>query len=120
MQIHPCCMNAVGLCNNLHHLASAYCCLPEYLASQIFPEPEKQNCMALLIFVSMLWASEAIPLYATSMMVAPLVVILRVRGVGGAGGGGGGEREGGGCRGVEGGLRGMVGSWKSSEEWEWW
>lgn len=45
---------------------------------QIFVEPEKQNCLAMLVFVSMLWATEAIELYATSMLVAPLCVILRV------------------------------------------
>jgi di/tricarboxylate transporter len=32
----------------------------------------------MLVFVSMLWATEAIPLFATSMLVTPLVVILRV------------------------------------------
>jgi len=49
------------------------------LSADTFPgEPEKSNCLALLVFVSILWATEAIPLFATSMMVAPLVVVLRV------------------------------------------
>eukprot|EP00798_Chlamydomonas_sp_ICE-L_P024060 gene24060-9634_t len=38
----------------------------------------KQNCLAMLAFVSLLWATEAIPLFSTSMLVPPLVVILRV------------------------------------------
>ncbi|GAX73558.1 hypothetical protein CEUSTIGMA_g1009.t1 [Chlamydomonas eustigma] len=48
------------------------------LTVQTFEEPEKNNCLAMLVFVSMLWATEAIPLFATSMLVPPLVVILRV------------------------------------------
>mmetsp|Transcript_28924 Transcript_28924/g.85627 ORF Transcript_28924/g.85627 Transcript_28924/m.85627 type:complete len:470 (+) Transcript_28924:304-1713(+) len=48
------------------------------LVVPIFQEPEKQHCLAMLTFVSLLWATEAIPLYVTSMMVAPLAVMLRV------------------------------------------
>ncbi len=44
----------------------------------IFEEPEKQHCLALLGFVSMLWCSEALPLYVTSMLVPVLTVILGV------------------------------------------
>lgn len=49
------------------------------LASPLFPhEPEKRNCLALLAFVSALWTTEAIPLYATSMLVPALIIGLRV------------------------------------------
>lgn len=49
------------------------------LASPLFPHaPEKRNCLALLAFVSALWTTEAIPLYATSMLVPALVIGLRV------------------------------------------
>ncbi|KAG1681509.1 hypothetical protein FOA52_014015 [Chlamydomonas sp. UWO 241] len=48
------------------------------LWTEIFSEPEKQNCLAMLALVSLLWATEAIPLYTTSMMVAPLAVLLKV------------------------------------------
>lgn len=44
----------------------------------IFAEPEKQNCLALLAFVSLLWCTEALPLYVTSMLVPLLAVVLRV------------------------------------------
>lgn len=44
----------------------------------IFEEPEKQNCLALLAFVSLLWCTEALPLYVTSMLVPLLTVVLRV------------------------------------------
>ncbi len=44
----------------------------------IFAEPEKQNCLALLGFASLLWCTEALPLYVTSMLVPLLAVVLRV------------------------------------------
>lgn len=44
----------------------------------IMKEPEQQNCLALVIFVSLLWATEAIPLFVTSLLVPFLVVVLRV------------------------------------------
>ncbi|OCL02911.1 SPX domain-containing protein [Glonium stellatum] len=40
--------------------------------------PEQQNCLALVVFVSLLWATEAIPLFVTSLLVPFLVVVLRV------------------------------------------
>ena len=36
------------------------------------------RCFAVLIFATLLWASEAIPLFVTSMMIPMLLVILRV------------------------------------------
>jgi di/tricarboxylate transporter len=48
------------------------------LAYPIFKEPEKQNCLALLVFASLLWCTEAIPLFVTSMLVPFLIVVLRV------------------------------------------
>ena len=44
----------------------------------IMKKPEQQNCLALVVFVSLLWATEAIPLFVTSLMVPFLVVVLRV------------------------------------------
>ncbi|KAK7629442.1 plasma membrane phosphate transporter-like protein Pho87 [Phyllosticta citricarpa] len=44
----------------------------------IMDVPEQQNCLALVIFVSLLWATEAIPLFVTSLLVPFLVVVLRV------------------------------------------
>ena len=67
------------------------------LAVPIMEEPEQQNCLALVVFVSLLWATEvsqpvlhhlthlrtnvlrqAIPLFVTSLLVPFLVVLLRV------------------------------------------
>ncbi|KAG9241627.1 SPX domain-containing protein [Calycina marina] len=39
---------------------------------------EQQNCLAMLIFVSLLWATEVIPLFVTSLLVPFLSVVLRV------------------------------------------
>lgn len=44
----------------------------------IMKKPEQQNCLAMLIFVSLLWATEVIPLFVTSLLIPFLVVILRV------------------------------------------
>jgi phosphate transporter len=44
----------------------------------IMEQPEQQNCLAMVIFVSLLWATEAIPLFVTSLLVPFLVVLLQV------------------------------------------
>ncbi|PHH84837.1 hypothetical protein CDD83_1295 [Cordyceps sp. RAO-2017] len=44
----------------------------------ILAAPEQQNCLALLVFVSILWATETIPLFVTSLLIPFLSVILRV------------------------------------------
>ncbi|TKA79480.1 hypothetical protein B0A49_03573 [Cryomyces minteri] len=44
----------------------------------IMKKPEQQNCLAMVAFVSLLWATEAIPLFVTSLLVPFLVVVLRV------------------------------------------
>ncbi|KAL5624235.1 hypothetical protein BROUX41_004295 [Berkeleyomyces rouxiae] len=48
------------------------------LVIPIMEKPEQQNCLAMLVFVSVLWATEAIPLFVTSLMIPFLCVILRV------------------------------------------
>merc|ERR1711939_823185 len=44
----------------------------------IMKKVEQQNCLAMLIFVSLLWATEVIPLFVTSLMIPFLCVVLRV------------------------------------------
>ncbi|KAJ9152288.1 SPX-domain-containing protein [Coniochaeta hoffmannii] len=44
----------------------------------IMQAPEQQNCLAMLIFVSLLWATEAIPLFVTSLLIPFLCVLLNV------------------------------------------
>ncbi|KAL1850681.1 low-affinity phosphate transporter [Diaporthe australafricana] len=44
----------------------------------IMTRPEQQNCLAMLVFVSLLWATEAIPLFVTSLMIPFLCVVLNV------------------------------------------
>lgn len=48
------------------------------LTLPLFEEGAKQNCLALLAFVSLLWCTEAVPLFTTSMLVPLLVVVLQV------------------------------------------
>lgn len=36
---------------------------------KIFKKPQEQNCAALLAFVSLLWCTEALPLYITSALI---------------------------------------------------
>ncbi|KAI8614770.1 Sodium:sulfate symporter transmembrane region-domain-containing protein [Chytriomyces sp. MP71] len=45
---------------------------------QIFETPEQQNCFAIFVFASGMWACEVVPLFVTSAMVPFLVVTLRV------------------------------------------
>ena len=44
----------------------------------IMKKPEQQNCLAMLVFVSLMWATEVIPLFVTSLLVPFLVVVLRI------------------------------------------
>ncbi|RYO54982.1 putative transporter [Alternaria tenuissima] len=48
------------------------------LVVPIMEAPEQQNCLAMVIFVSLLWATEAIPLFVTSLLVPFLAVTLNV------------------------------------------
>lgn len=66
---------AVAICKvgALHDQTA--CCIT---GVPIFTDPTKQNCLALLAVVSVLWCTEALPLYVTSMLVPFLAVLLRV------------------------------------------
>ena len=44
----------------------------------IFKKAQEQNCAALLGFVSMLWCTEALPLYITSTLI-PLLAGLSLQ-----------------------------------------
>ncbi|TVY84271.1 putative transporter [Lachnellula suecica] len=44
----------------------------------IMKKEEQQNCLAMLVFVSLLWATEVIPLFVTSLIIPFLCVVLRV------------------------------------------
>ncbi|KAH7021347.1 SPX domain-containing protein [Microdochium trichocladiopsis] len=48
------------------------------LLAPIMEKPEQQNCLAMLVFVSLLWATEAIPLFVTSLLIPFLCVLLNV------------------------------------------
>ena len=44
----------------------------------IMARRNQQNCLAMLVLLSILWCTEVIPLYVTSMLVPALTVLLRV------------------------------------------
>ncbi|KAJ3360776.1 low-affinity phosphate transporter [Allomyces javanicus] len=44
----------------------------------LFATVEQQGCFAILVVASWLWATEALPLYVTALVVPLLVVLLRV------------------------------------------
>ncbi|KNE65057.1 hypothetical protein AMAG_10721 [Allomyces macrogynus ATCC 38327] len=52
--------------------------LLKHQAVRIFRSPEEQGCFAILVAASWLWATEALPLYETALVVPLLVVLLRV------------------------------------------
>lgn len=38
----------------------------------------QQRCLAMLVFITTLWVTEAVPYFATALLVPPLVVFLRI------------------------------------------
>ncbi|KAJ5920313.1 Sodium/sulfate symporter, partial [Penicillium verrucosum] len=48
------------------------------LSVNVMETPEEQNCLAMLVLVSVLWATEAIPLFVTSLLIPFLVVTLGI------------------------------------------
>ncbi|KAJ3042661.1 low-affinity phosphate transporter [Rhizophlyctis rosea] len=48
------------------------------LTADTFEIPEQRNCLAILVFVSLLWAFEVLQLFVTALFVPFLVVLLRV------------------------------------------
>ncbi|KAJ3262796.1 low-affinity phosphate transporter [Chytriomyces hyalinus] len=48
------------------------------IQADIFESSEQQNCFAIFVFASGMWAFEVVPLFVTSAMVPFLVVTLRV------------------------------------------
>lgn len=48
------------------------------LSFPILERPEQQNCLALLVLVSLLWATEALPLFVTSLTIPFLCVVMEV------------------------------------------
>ncbi|KAJ8101037.1 SPX domain-containing protein [Lipomyces tetrasporus] len=47
------------------------------LTAPIFDQPEQQSCLAILIAASLLWATEVIPLFVTSILVPLLIIVFR-------------------------------------------
>ncbi|CAO3686385.1 unnamed protein product [Rhizopus stolonifer] len=48
------------------------------LKVELFDTVEKNRCLAILVFASMLWAGEVMPLFVTALLVPLLIITLRV------------------------------------------
>ncbi|KAI5457285.1 SPX domain-containing protein [Mariannaea sp. PMI_226] len=48
------------------------------LSLPLMENPEQQNCLAMLVFVSLMWATETLPLFVTAMFIPFLSVLLNV------------------------------------------
>ena len=66
------------LSSNVFALVSIVAIFVVLLSVDIMKKPEQQNCFAMLVFVSLLWATEVIPLFVSSLLVPFLVVVLRI------------------------------------------
>ncbi|KAG1468611.1 hypothetical protein G6F56_003734 [Rhizopus delemar] len=49
-----------------------------FLNVNVFGNTQENYCFALLIFAAVMWATEAIPLYATSLLIPFLIVLLGI------------------------------------------
>ncbi|KAI9008168.1 SPX domain-containing protein [Gaertneriomyces semiglobifer] len=66
-------LNAAGV-----KLLTSVLVLVGLLMFPVLDTPEQSNCFAILVFASLLWAFEALPLFITAILVPFLVVLLRV------------------------------------------
>jgi phosphate transporter len=64
--------------SNLIALLAIVAVFAVLLSVDTMKKPEQRNCLAMLVFVSLLWATEVIPLFVTSLLVPFLVVVLRI------------------------------------------
>ncbi|KZT57927.1 Sodium/sulfate symporter [Calocera cornea HHB12733] len=69
---------SIGITSKFISLATSVAVFVILLKVQTMEEVERQNCLAILVLCTLLWATEAIPLFVTSMLVPLLVVFLRV------------------------------------------
>ena len=60
-------------------LAVAFGTLGALLAFPVFSEQPTNNCLAMVLCLCVLWCTEALPLYATAMLLPALAVILDVQ-----------------------------------------
>jgi anion transporter len=49
-----------------------------FLNLHLFEDLKKNNCLAMLVFVSSLWATEALPLFITSVLIPILTLLLQI------------------------------------------
>lgn len=59
-------------------VAAITMCFVTLLIRSPFEDVMQKNCFAILLFASLLWATEAIPLFVTSLLIPLLIVVLPV------------------------------------------
>lgn len=62
-------------CLKISAITAVFVCLLFYSP---FEDEQQKNCCAILVFASLLWATEAIPLFVTSLLIPLLIVVLPV------------------------------------------
>ncbi|KAI9290110.1 SPX domain-containing protein [Umbelopsis sp. AD052] len=67
-----------GLLNSTISFLIALIAFVVFLNVNIFGSRPENYCFALLIFCAILWATEAVPLYSTAMLIPFLIVLLQV------------------------------------------
>lgn len=62
----------------LNFIVITFCFIVVKFWLTLFNDPLQQNCFAILIYASLLWATETLPLFVTSLLIPFLIVILPV------------------------------------------
>ncbi|QLL31062.1 hypothetical protein HG536_0A08790 [Torulaspora globosa] len=74
-------LQLLGLCLSspaLIKITAILMCFLTLLVCSPFEDVMQKNCFAILVFASLLWATEAIPLFVTSLLIPLLIVVLPV------------------------------------------
>ncbi|KAI8386805.1 SPX domain-containing protein [Blakeslea trispora] len=63
---------------NYLYMAASVAIFILLLRAELFDTVEQNRCLAILVFASMLWAGEVMPLFVTALLVPLLIITLRV------------------------------------------
>lgn len=74
LQILRLCLGSTSLIK----ITAIVLCFVALLVYSPFKDVMQKNCFAILVFASLLWATEAIPLFVTSLLIPLLIVVLPV------------------------------------------
>ncbi|GAA5805966.1 hypothetical protein HPULCUR_011493 [Helicostylum pulchrum] len=63
---------------NYLYLAACIAIFVVLMKAELFDTIEQNRCLAILVFASMLWAGEVMPLFVTALLVPFMIITLRV------------------------------------------